>query len=238
MKTKQPFDEIVIDGTVNFLRDTPLADRVTVLKKADLLIPEVSAASIIAKVARDRYMIDLATKYPEYGFEKHVGYGTALHKQSLLTHGVCPEHRRSFRPIREILAANPDSHTCPSLNTDNNTKRTTTSTGQTAERTVITYLENDLNHTIIAHNFKTKTYEIDIISTSKDKIYFTEVKYRKTSARGTPLDQITPEKQAQMRYAAQSFLSSHREFTHLQPLLAAASVSGEKYHIDDWFVIL
>ena len=66
-----PFHEIIIDGTINFLRDTPLASHVQVLTKADLLVPEVSAASIVAKVARDNYMYKLAEKYPGYGFEKH-----------------------------------------------------------------------------------------------------------------------------------------------------------------------
>ena len=61
--------DIIIDGTVNFLSTTPLVDRVTVLKKADALVKEVSAASIIAKVARDQYMINLAGEYPAYGFE-------------------------------------------------------------------------------------------------------------------------------------------------------------------------
>ena len=101
-KTKVPFNEIIIDGTVNFLQGTAFEKYVTVLKKADFLIKEVSAASIIAKVARDNYMIELAKKYPEYSFDKHVGYGTAAHKKSLETYGICPEHRLSFKPIIEL----------------------------------------------------------------------------------------------------------------------------------------
>ena len=89
---RESFTEIIIDGTQNFLKDTDLENLVSVLPKADLKIKEVSAASIIAKVARDNYMKDIAEKYPGYGFEKHVGYGTALHKSALEKLGPCPEH--------------------------------------------------------------------------------------------------------------------------------------------------
>ncbi len=73
------YHEIIIDGTVNFLADTNKGQYVTTMKKADLLIPSVSAASIIAKVARDNYMSQQDDVYPGYGFSRHVGYGTALH---------------------------------------------------------------------------------------------------------------------------------------------------------------
>jgi len=62
-------------------------------------VPSISAASIIAKVARDAYMADQGLVYPEYGFEKHVGYGTALHRAAIDTHGVTPLHRLSFAPL-------------------------------------------------------------------------------------------------------------------------------------------
>ncbi len=103
-KKKIPFNQIVIDGTINFLAGTKLEKYVSVLPKADYLVKEVSAASIIAKVARDHYMEELGAKYPEYGFEKHVGYGTAAHKKALEEYGPCEEHRFSFRPVAEIAA--------------------------------------------------------------------------------------------------------------------------------------
>lgn len=65
--------------------------------KADDQIPEVSAASILAKVTRDREMIVLSKEYPEYGFEKHKGYGTKAHREALALHGRSPIHRKSFR---------------------------------------------------------------------------------------------------------------------------------------------
>lgn len=63
----------------------------------------ISAASILAKVERDRLMRALHSLHPEYGFDRHKGYGTALHLESLKRHGPCSEHRRSFAPVREVL---------------------------------------------------------------------------------------------------------------------------------------
>ena len=64
----------------------------------------IAAASILAKVYRDRLMCDLAKQYPYYGFEKNAGYGTKAHIEGLRLHGVTPQHRRSYRPIKEFLA--------------------------------------------------------------------------------------------------------------------------------------
>jgi ribonuclease HII len=69
--------------------------------KGDNLISSISAASILAKVSRDRYMIELSKKYPEYGFAKHKGYGTKLHYEAISKHGICPIHRKSF--LKKIL---------------------------------------------------------------------------------------------------------------------------------------
>lgn len=69
----------------------------------DAAHPAISAASIIAKVYRDRLMADLAGRHPGYGFERHSGYGTAAHQAALLTLGPCAAHRRSFAPIRRLL---------------------------------------------------------------------------------------------------------------------------------------
>lgn len=69
----------------------------------DALIPSISAASILAKTARDEEMLRLHEQYPEYGFDLHKGYGTALHLARLNKHGPSPVHRRSFGPVRRLI---------------------------------------------------------------------------------------------------------------------------------------
>ena len=71
----------------------------------DALCPSIAAASVIAKVARDRAMSDLAALYPAYGLDKHKGYGTPEHARALALHGPCPIHRKSFRPVRDHTRA-------------------------------------------------------------------------------------------------------------------------------------
>ncbi len=93
------YDEVIIDGHLNFLEDMP---KTRALIKADATEPAVSAASIVAKVARDNYMAEIVHEYPDYGFEKHVGYGTALHLEKLKLHGVTELHRKSFKPMKAM----------------------------------------------------------------------------------------------------------------------------------------
>lgn len=81
--------------------DLPCAARAVV--HGDALEPAIGAASILAKVARDREMRRLDTEYPHYGFARHKGYGTRQHLAALAQHGPCPIHRRSFAPVRAAL---------------------------------------------------------------------------------------------------------------------------------------
>lgn len=70
--------------------------------KGDGKVAEIAAASILAKTARDRYMVEIASKYPQYGFEKHFGYPTPDHLQSLNQHGPCELHRFSYGPVQQL----------------------------------------------------------------------------------------------------------------------------------------
>ncbi|MCO8046155.1 ribonuclease HII [Acinetobacter bohemicus] len=71
----------------------------------DALHAEISAASILAKVSRDRQMLEMDQKYPQFGFAKHKGYPTKAHFEAIALHGVIDEHRRSFGPVKKVLAA-------------------------------------------------------------------------------------------------------------------------------------
>lgn len=93
------FSEIIIDGKVNFLRGTSLEKFAMTMPKADGLIPSVSAASIVAKVARDQFMAEQAVVYPGYGFASNAGYGVAKHRAAIERLGVTPLHRLSFAPL-------------------------------------------------------------------------------------------------------------------------------------------
>lgn len=93
-------DLILIDGN-RLPRHLPGPARTVI--GGDALEPAISAASILAKTARDAYCLELHGRYPEYAFDQHKGYGTALHLARLAQFGPCPAHRRSFAPVRRLL---------------------------------------------------------------------------------------------------------------------------------------
>lgn len=85
-------DMVLVDG--NIARGFPVPAKTVI--GGDAISPNIAAASILAKVSRDRYLEELDKKYPMYGFAKHKGYGTKQHREALLEYGPCPEHRMSF----------------------------------------------------------------------------------------------------------------------------------------------
>lgn len=91
--------EVLVDG--NRCPEFGLPTRAIV--GGDATVAEISAASILAKTARDAEMLRLHGEHPQYGFDRHMGYGTALHLAALRRHGPSPCHRRSFAPVRELL---------------------------------------------------------------------------------------------------------------------------------------
>ena len=94
---------VLVDGNRN--PELPVHSRLVV--KGDGTSACIAAASILAKVSRDRYMAELAEQYPQYGFEKHKGYETKAHDEALLEHGPCPIHRMTF--LKKFYEKHPDA---------------------------------------------------------------------------------------------------------------------------------
>ena len=92
-------DEVMVDGN----RCPDWAWRSQAVVKGDDKVAAIAAASILAKTERDRFMRRLHDDYPVYGFARHMGYGTAVHLAALKAHGACPQHRRSFAPVKRVL---------------------------------------------------------------------------------------------------------------------------------------
>ena len=95
--------EVLVDG----LYCPDIVQPARAIVRGDSTVAEISAASILAKTARDAVMLELHAQYPDYGFDRHKGYPTAAHLAALRDHGVSLVHRRSFAPVRALIAVAP-----------------------------------------------------------------------------------------------------------------------------------
>jgi ribonuclease HII len=93
-------DAVLVDGNVCPVVDVPAR----AIVGGDASEPAIAAASILAKTARDAWCVDCARDYPLHGFDRHKGYGTRAHVDAMVAHGVTPVHRRSFAPVRAVIA--------------------------------------------------------------------------------------------------------------------------------------
>ena len=236
------FSEVIIDGKVNFLRGTALEKFAMTMPKADGLIPSVSAASIIAKVARDQFMAEQDAVYPGYGFASNAGYGVAKHRAAIERLGVTPLHRLSFAPLAKyadnkakpravsqktvVQSGEPSVGYPQKIIRGPRKPMTTRQIGDKGEQAAADWL-TARGHEIVARNWRTRYCEIDIVSVKGEVLYFTEVKYRKNDDFGDGLAAITAKKQRQMRFAAELFLAGKPECSGMAAKLLAASVSGD-----------
>jgi ribonuclease HII len=219
-----PYNEIIIDGTVNLLKNTGKGPYVTTMKKADLLIGAVSAASILAKVARDDWMAEQDERYPGYDFSSHVGYGTQAHKEAIERLGLTPLHRRSFAPIAAF------DGTLKSPKPPARLKA-----GAAAEDAAAKWLvKND--YIVAERNWKTKMCEIDIVAEKNDTWYFVEVKHRRSGEQGGGIEAITKTKLRQMRFAANVYIGRHR-LDGKDARLAVITSAGDTFEINDLLVV-
>ena len=164
--------------------------------RGDQICLSIAAASIIAKVTRDRMMTEEDARYPGYGFAANKGYPTRAHLERLHALGPCPIHRRSFGPVRAVAGeAMPDNSRHIRL-------------GQAGERAARGYLESR-GYTILDTNFRCPYGEVDIVALDRGSLVFLEVRTRRSSSSfGLPEESITPDKQRRLIATAETYIQS------------------------------
>lgn len=157
--------------------------------KGDSVSAAIAAASVLAKVSRDRHMRELAAQYPGYGFEKHKGYPTREHYAAIEGLGICPAHRKSFLKSAIVPAEN---------------------AGYAAEEAAARFL-GFKGYTILARNFRVLEGEIDIIAFDclSDDTIFIEVKQRKDDLHGRPEEFVDAAKREKLKKAALRWIESN-----------------------------
>jgi ribonuclease HII len=193
-RLKLKIDHILVDGR-------GLPDKIypqTAIVGGDRLCYSIAAASIIAKVYRDRIMIAMDQVFPGYGFAKHKGYGTAEHLKAIQKLRPCPIHRKSFHGVREYLI-------------DIQKVANSRYLGKFGEDLAAYYLYNN-GFTIIQRNFHAGAYgEIDIIAVKDEVLSFIEVKTQRHQVFGKPAGWVDERKMEQLGLIADAFLSRHPE---------------------------
>lgn len=197
---------VLVDGN----RNPKLSVHSKTVVKGDATSACIAAASILAKVERDRYMEQIALDYPEYQFGKHKGYGTALHYEMLDKFGVSPVHRKSF--LKKYLSGE---------------KTNAEKKGEFGENASAEYLAKR-GYEILFRNYHSAYGEIDIIAEKENTIAFVEVKTRKAGAVIKAKEAVSPSKQQKIIRTALTFISENN--IKLQPSFDVIEVytTGEK----------
>ena len=164
--------------------------------KGDARSVSIAAASIIAKVSRDRMMVDLDAQYPAYGFADHKGYPTPTHLALLAEHGPCPEHRRSFAPVQRAGDQGTLSLGMPAQH----------ETGHSGETAVETHLRR-LGWEVLTTSYRCRGGELDVVARDGDTIAFVEVKTRTGAGYGGPAEAVDARKRARLLVAAEAYLA-------------------------------
>jgi ribonuclease HII len=187
-------DYLLVDGFPLAYRGLPHLG----LPGGDDLCMSISAASIVAKVERDRMMVLLDGVYPGFHFGQHKGYGTPQHQEALDRLGPCPVHRLSYAPMKYTLGgqeANPGPNRRTAL-------------GRRGERMAAEHLEEQ-GYVICQTNYRCEVGEMDIVALDGECLAFVEVKTRKSRKYGSPEESITAAKRQKLIEVAQTYLQEH-----------------------------
>ena len=167
-------------------------DEVTIVK-GDAKCMSIAAASVLAKVTRDRFMREMDKQYPQYCFAQHKGYGTKLHYEKIAEFGICELHRRTF--LKKILG-------------EEKTPVATAQTGLCGETIAAAYYEKH-GFSVTERNFHARCGEIDVIAENENTLVFCEVKTRKPESFGRPCEAVDSKKQAKIVQTALLYLQAH-----------------------------
>jgi uncharacterized protein (TIGR00252 family) len=166
--------------------------------KGDQRCLSIAAGSIVAKVTRDRIMIEEDEKYPGYDFAVHKGYPTKAHMERLQRLGPCPIHRRSFAPVRALLDGG-------MVRSGHSRKL-----GELGEKAARAYIER-AGFTILDTNFRCAYGEVDIVALEGDYLVFLEVRTRSSNLLGSPEESITTGKERRLIATAETYLQSRTD---------------------------
>lgn len=178
----------------DYITGLQIPTELRIFKGGDRLSYSIAAASILAKTTRDAYMLKIHERYPEYGFIKHKGYGTALHIAAISAFGTCPEHRTQFvntalsKPMRDLSKSD---------------------LGYLGERHAERYL-NKLGMKTLERNYRAERAEIDLIMLDGDRIVFVEVKTRLSDEFGSGAEAITDAKQRSVIRCATAYIRENK----------------------------
>lgn len=202
---EQSIDLALVDGNQEIPR-LSCAQRTVI--GGDSVSRSIAAASILAKVTRDRWMKDAATRYPYYGFERNVGYGTKLHREALQKWGPCEIHRRSF--LSQILS--PD--------------QSRVAVGKRMESLVADRLREQ-GFQVRFQNWRGPNSELDVVAVHENELHFFEVRSRARAI--ADMDQIFPaEKRQRFVHAVNEFRGRETAFRGLKPRLHFVEVANQQ----------
>ncbi|MDE2998632.1 MAG: ribonuclease HII [Gemmatimonadota bacterium] len=209
-----PPERVLVDGTG--VPGSPFPESAVI--DGDAASQSIAAASILAKVTRDRQMAAFHNEFPEYGFADHKGYGSARHRKALRAHGPCRIHRLSFRGVRP--AGHSDS-ALPLAETTGggadedgrapragNVQSLLFRTGKRGENAAAALLART-GFRILRRNFRAAGGEVDLIASTAHDLVFIEVKTSAAKGFGPPETRVTPEKQRQIARVARAYLQRH-----------------------------
>ena len=180
-------DSLLIDALT--LRETNLPQKSII--RGDSKSLSIAAASIVAKVERDKLMRKLSEDYPNYGFESHKGYGTERHLAAIGRFGPCLEHRMSFSPLNRTRWRRLQADKAVS--------------GKWAESFTATAMQ-DMGMSVVSRNFSTRFGEVDLVAKSGETLVFVEVRARRSTEFATPAETVSGAKSRRLIAASQQFL--------------------------------